>query len=48
VPDEVKRKIVGFVLKEADLSPRELAGTFTDQEQYFISESTVYRVLKGA
>ena len=34
-------------LKETELSPRELAVTFTDQERYFVSESTVYRVLKA-
>ena len=47
VPDEVKRKVVDFALKETELSPRELAVTFTDQERYFVSESTVYRVLKA-
>ena len=44
VPNEVKRKVVEFALQETELSPRELAVTFTDQERYFISESTVYRV----
>lgn len=48
VPDEVKRKVVDFALQETELSPRELAVTFTDQERYFVSESTVYRVLKAA
>ena len=47
VPDDVKRKVVDFALQETDLSPRELAVTFTDQERYFISESTVHRVLKA-
>ena len=47
VPDEVKRKIVDFALQETELSPRELAVTFTDQERYFVSESTVYRTLKA-
>jgi transposase InsO family protein len=47
VPDEVKRKVVDFALQETDLSPRELAVTFTDQERYFVSETTVYRVLKA-
>ncbi len=48
VPDEVKRKVVAFALQETELSPRELAVMFTDQERYFVSESTVYRVLKAA
>lgn len=47
VPDEVKRKVVDFALQETELSPRELAVTFTDQERYFVSEFTVYRVLKA-
>ena len=47
VPDEVKHKVVNLALKETELSPRELAVTFTDQERYFVSESTVYRTLKA-
>ena len=47
VPDEVKRKVVDFAFQETELSRRELAVTFTDQERYFVSESTVYRVLKA-
>jgi transposase-like protein len=47
LPDEVKRKVVDFALKETELSPSELAVTFTDQERYVVSESTVYRVLKA-
>lgn len=43
----MKRKVALFALKEAELSPRELAVTFTDQERYFVSESTVYRTLKA-
>ena len=34
-------------LKETELSPRERAVTFTDQESYFVSETSVYRVLKA-
>ncbi|PRY80166.1 integrase-like protein [Yoonia maritima] len=47
VPTEVKSKVVQLALQETELSPRELAVTFTDQERYFVSESTVYRVLKA-
>ena len=47
VPTEVKRKVVDLALQETELSPRELAVTFTDQERYFVSESTVYRTLKA-
>ena len=34
-------------MKETELSPRELAVTFTDTESYFVSEALVYRVLKA-
>jgi len=47
IPDEVRRKVVKLALKETDLSPRELAVTFTDTKKYFISEASVYRVLKA-
>jgi len=47
IPDEVRRKVVNLALKETELSPRELAVTFTDRESYFVSEASVYRVLKA-
>ena len=47
IPDKVRRKVVKLALKETDLSPRELAVTFTDRNRYFVSESSVYRVLKA-
>ncbi len=47
IPDEVRRKVVKLALKETELSPRELAVTFTDKERYFVSEASVYRVLKA-
>ena len=47
IPDEVRRKVVKLALKETELSPRELAVTFTDKEKYFVSEASVYRVLKA-
>ena len=34
-------------MKETELSPRELVVTFTDTESYFVSEASVYRVLKA-
>ena len=37
VPDEVKLKVVDFALQETELSPRELAGTFTEQERDFVA-----------
>ena len=47
IPDKIGRKIVALAFKETELSPRELAVMFTDTEQYFVSESSVYRVLKA-
>jgi transposase InsO family protein len=34
-------------LDQPELSPRELAFTYTDDKAYFVSESTVYRLLKA-
>jgi hypothetical protein len=47
IPDEVRRKVVKLALKETELSPRELAITFIGRESYFVSEASVYRVLKA-
>jgi putative transposase len=37
IPNEVRCKVVKLALKETELSPRELAVTFTDRESYFVS-----------
>jgi len=34
-------------LDKPELSPRELAVTFTDTKGYFVSEASVYRLLKA-
>ena len=47
IPDEVRGRIVELALDEPELSPRELAVTFTDTNNYFVSESSVYRLLKA-
>ena len=36
-----------MALDEPELSPRELAVRFTDTERYFVSEASVYRLLKA-
>ena len=36
-----------LALDEPTLSPRELAVRFTDTEKYFVSEASVYRLLKA-
>jgi putative transposase len=47
IPDDVRERIVNLALDETDLSPRELAVRFTDTESYFVSEASVYRLLKA-
>ena len=37
--------MVKFAFKETELSPRELAVTLTDNESYFVSEASTYRIL---
>lgn len=45
-PWEVER-VVQIALDRPDLSPRELAHYIIEKHRYFISESTVYRILKS-
>jgi len=47
IPDDVREKIVVLALDEPDLSPREIAVAFTDRERSFVSEASVYRLLKA-
>ena len=47
IPDEVRGRLVDLALAEPELSPRELAVRFTDQERHFVSEASVYRLLKA-
>jgi transposase InsO family protein len=47
IPDEVRERIVRLALDEPELSPRELAVRFTDTQRYFVSEASVYRLLKA-
>jgi len=47
IPDDVRARIVTLALDETELSPRELAVRFTDAERYFVSEASVYRLLKA-
>lgn len=47
IPQEEKEKVVSLALKKTDKSPRELAWHITDKEGYYISESSVYRILKS-
>lgn len=47
IPDDVRGRIIQLALDEPALSPRELAVRFTDTENYFVSEASVYRLLKA-
>ena len=47
IPDDVRGQIVDLALDEPELSPRELAVTFTDTKGYLVSEASVYRLLKA-
>jgi putative transposase len=47
IPDDVRERIIRLALDEPALSPRELAVCFTDTKGYFVSEASVYRLLKA-
>lgn len=46
IPEKEKKKVRAIALEKEDLSPRELAFHITDKKGWFISESSVYRILK--
>ena len=47
IPDDVRGEVINMALDKPDLSPREVAVTFTDERSYFVSEASVYRLLKA-
>jgi len=47
IPDSEREKVVKLALESPEKTPRELAFKITDKEGYFISESSVYRILKA-
>ena len=47
LPEDQQDAIVELALEKPELSPRELAVTYTDENACFVSESTVYRLLKA-
>ena len=47
IPDSVRQQIIELALDETALSPRELAVRFTDTKSYFVSEASVFRLLKA-
>ncbi len=47
IPQAVREQVVRAALEQPEKSPRELAWHLTDSEEYFISESSVYGILKA-
>ena len=47
IPLRVRHRVVEAALADPVKSPRELAWQFTDRERHFLSESSVYRILKA-
>ena len=47
IPNDIRRDLIDMALERPELSPRELAVTFTDERAYFVSEASVYRLLKA-
>ena len=47
IPQEHRNAIIVLALERPALSPREIAVSYTDEQAYFVSESTVYRLLKA-
>jgi hypothetical protein len=45
IPEGIRSQIVE-ALDQPELSPRELAVRFTDEQEYFVSKTSVYRLLK--
>jgi putative transposase len=47
IPDDVRQRIIELALDEPELSPREIAVAFTDRERSYVSEASVYRLLRA-
>ena len=47
IPDDMRENLIQLALDEPALSSRELAVRFTDAKSYFVSEASVYRLLKA-
>jgi len=46
LPNKERKALITLALDEPEFSPRELAIRFTEDHGYFISEASVYRILK--
>jgi len=47
IPDHERERVRDIALEKPELTPRELACHITDSQGYYISESSVYRILKS-
>jgi putative transposase len=47
IPDDVRAVLIEMALEQSELSPRELAVRFAHERSYFVSEASVYRLLKA-
>jgi len=47
IPEAQRARILDLALTEPELSPRELAVRFTEQQRYFVSEASAHRLLKA-
>lgn len=47
IPDGERERVAELAIEKPQLSPRELAWHITDTEGWFVSESSVYRILKA-
>jgi putative transposase len=47
IPEAIRSQIVDLALDQPELSPRELAVRFTHEQEYFVSEAAVDRLLKA-
>ncbi len=48
IPERIRAQVIETALVHTELSPRELACRITDRDGEFLSESSVYRILKAA
>jgi len=47
LPKRIRQSILKLALQRPELSAPELAVLYTEKQQYFVSESSVYRLLKA-
>ena len=47
IPDNERERVKKIALNQPEMTPRELAWHITDEHGYYISESSVYRILKS-